>query len=46
MSHLDQCTDGVEGSGSASHQMGLVVLLQDFDVVCTFMLLEKEEAVG
>ena len=41
MSHSDQATDGVKGSCSADQQMGLVVLLQDLDVVRTLGLLEE-----
>lgn len=49
MSHSDQGTDGVKGSRSADQQMGLVVLLQDLDVVRTLRLLEEDtidEVVG
>lgn len=41
MSHSDQATGGVKGSCSADQQMGLVVLLQDLDVVRALGLLEE-----
>lgn len=41
MSHSDQGTNGVKGSCSTDQQMGLVVLLQDLDVVCALRLLEE-----
>lgn len=40
VSDSDQGTDGVKGSCSTDQQMGLVVMLQDLDVVCTLRLLE------
>ena len=36
-----QGTDGIKSAGPAHQQMGLVVLLQDLDVVCTLRLLEE-----
>lgn len=41
LSHLSEATNRVEGSGSADQQMGLVVLLQDLDVVSALWLLEE-----
>lgn len=41
VSHFDQSTDRVEGSCPTNQQMGLIVLLQHFDVVCTLRLLEE-----
>lgn len=43
MSHSGQATDGVEGSRSADQQVGLVVLLQDLDVVSALWLLEEQQ---
>ena len=44
MSHSDQDTNWVKGSRSTDQQMGLVVLLQDLDVVSTLRLLEEIQA--
>lgn len=40
VSYSDQPTNGVKGSCSTDKQMGLVVMLQDLDVVCALRLLE------